>query len=154
MQETQADTFTKFFQEHQQHLAQALIASLGAELGAEATSEALSYGWENWERVRSMEHPVGYLYRVGRSRALRFHLRRRPPVLPEVRSNPLPWVEPGLPNALARLSEKQRLAVILIHSLGWTHGEVASLCGVSIATVQTHAERGLQRLRTTLGVAA
>jgi len=154
VQETQADSFTKFFQEQQHRLAQALTASLGTELGAEATSEALSYGWEHWERVRNMEHPVGYLYRVGRSRALRFHRRRRPPVLPEVRSNPLPWVEPGLPGALARLSEKQRLAVILIHSLGWTHREVANLCGVSIGTVQTHAERGLQRLRATLGVAA
>ena len=154
MQETQADSFTVFFRDHQHRLAQALTASLGTELGAEATSEALSYGWEHWERVRSMEHPVGYLYRVGRSRALRFHRRRRPPALPEVSPNPLPWVEPGLPGALARLSEKQRLAVILIHSLGWTHREVASLCGVSIGTVQTHAERGIRRLRSTLGVAA
>jgi DNA-directed RNA polymerase specialized sigma24 family protein len=154
VQETQADSFTEFFREHQHQLAQALTASLGTELGAEATSEALSYGWEHWERVRGMEHPVGYLYRVGRSRALRFHRRRPPPVLPTVRPNPMPWVEPGLPNALARLSEKQRLAVILIHSMGWTHREVASLCGVTIATVQTHAERGLKRLRATLGVAA
>jgi DNA-directed RNA polymerase specialized sigma24 family protein len=100
VQETEADSFTEFFRDQQHRLAQALIASLGSELGAEAVSEALSYGWEHWERVQRIEHPVGYLFRVGRSRALRFHRRRRPPVLPRVLPNPLPWVEPGLPNAL------------------------------------------------------
>jgi len=35
------------------------------------TAEALAYAWENWDRLSSMKNPVGYLYRVGQSRARR-----------------------------------------------------------------------------------
>jgi hypothetical protein len=48
---------------------EALAAAAGIEAGREATAEALAYGWEHWDRVGSMENPVGYLYRVGRSKA-------------------------------------------------------------------------------------
>ena len=67
-------------------------------------------------------------------------------------SNPAPWVEPGLPKALARLSERQRVVIILVHSLGWTFAETAELLGISIGTVETHVQRGLSRLRRSLGV--
>ena len=97
-----------------------------------------------------MDNPIGYLFRVGRSRSRRF--RRRPPLPPSRGSNPTPWVEPGLPNALARLSDRQRVAVILVHSLGWTYGETAELLGVSAGTVEIHVQRGLRRLRRLLGV--
>ena len=61
-------------------------------------------------------------------------------------------MEPGLPGALARLSERQRVAVILVHSLGWSQTEAAELLGVSLGTVRTHLKRGLERLRSELGV--
>jgi len=38
----------------------------GQVSGREVAQEALEYGWEHWERLRSMENPVGYLYKVGR----------------------------------------------------------------------------------------
>jgi RNA polymerase sigma-70 factor (ECF subfamily) len=69
------------------------------------------------------------------------------------RSNPTPWVEPELPKALARLSERQRVAIILVHSLGWTYAETAELLGTSIGTVEVHVQRGVKRLRRSLGVA-
>jgi RNA polymerase sigma factor (sigma-70 family) len=52
---------------------------------------------------------------------------------------------------LARLSERQRLAVVLIHGYEWTHIEVANLVGVSVSTVQQHAERGMAKLRVAIG---
>lgn len=148
--ETLADTFTEFFERSEPKLRHALIAAYGVEVGTDAACDALAYGWEHWDRVGEMENPIGYLYRVGRSRSRR--LLRRPPMLPVTRSNPTPWVEPGLPAALARLSDRQRVAVILVYSLGWTYAETAALLGVSIGTVETHVERGLRRLRRRLGV--
>ena len=148
--ETLEDTFTEFFERTEPKLRNALVASYGVEVGTEAASDALAYGWEHWDRVRGMENPIGYLFRVGRSKSRRF---RRRPQLPTVRrSNPTPWVEPGLPKALARLSDRQRVAVILVHSLGWTYAETAELLGVSIGTVEIHVQRGLGRLRQSLGV--
>jgi RNA polymerase sigma-70 factor (ECF subfamily) len=147
--ETLTDSLTDFFESAQPRLKHALVAAYGSEVGIEATADALAHGWQHWERVRDMENPIGYLYRVGRSRSRRF--RYRTPVLPTVQANPLPWVEPGLPAALARLSVRQRVAVVLLHCLDWSYREVAELFGTSLGTVQSHERRGLERLRTKLG---
>jgi RNA polymerase sigma factor (sigma-70 family) len=61
-------------------------------------------------------------------------------------------VEPGLLTALASLPERQRLTVVLVHVEGWTLREVAELLGLSIPTVQKHAERGMASLRRTLKI--
>ena len=143
------ESFTTFVKETEPRLRHALVASLGQDRGLEATSDALAYAFENWDRIESMENPAGYLYRVGRSRG-RFD-RFRPsfaPVPTEHASN----VEPGLPAALRRLSEKQRVAVVMIHAYGWSREETASLMGLSVSTVDTHMHRGLSKLRAALGV--
>jgi DNA-directed RNA polymerase specialized sigma24 family protein len=54
--------------------------------------------------------------------------------------------EPGLPGALAALSRRQRLAVVLVHGDGYTLREVAELIGIKPTTVQNHLSRGLSRL--------
>lgn len=148
--DTLADSFTDFFEHTEPKLRNALVAAYGVEVGVEAAADALAYGWEHWDHVQGMDNPIGYLYRVGRSRSRRF--RRRPPLPPAAIGNPIPWVEPGLPAALSRLSERQRVSVILVHSLGFTYSETAELLGVSIGTVETHVTRGLRRLRRSLGV--
>jgi DNA-directed RNA polymerase specialized sigma24 family protein len=148
--ETLADTFTEFFERAEPRLRNALVAAYGVDVGTEAAADALAYGWEHWDRVSHMDNAIGYLYRVGRSRSRRF--RRRPPLPVITGTNPSPWVEPGLPAALSRLSDKQRVTIILIHSLGWTYAETAELLGVSIGTVETHVQRGMGKLRRALGV--
>ena len=150
-QQVEVESFEEFAERVSPRLKAALVAAVGIDRAPDAAAEALEYGWEHWDRVRSMENPAGYLYRVGVSRGR----RRRPlrPVLPAPPSGEMPWVEPGLPKALSRLSEKQRVVVLLVHSFGWTQEEAAELLGVSRATAQTHLERGMRRLRSSLGVA-
>jgi DNA-directed RNA polymerase specialized sigma24 family protein len=137
-------------------LRRALVAAYGYEDGREAAAEALAYAWEHWARVREMPNAAGYLFRVARTSAARGRRwRRRPPVLalpPEAGDRPGYGFEPGLPAALAALSERQRVAVVLVHGFGYTLREVAGLTGVKITTVQNHLERGLRRLRDELGV--
>jgi DNA-directed RNA polymerase specialized sigma24 family protein len=147
-------SFTEFFGEVEPRLKTALCATFGIEIGMEATSQALVYGWEHWRRVRDMENAAGYLWRVGRDRARRLRLKnaRRRVLFESVPVGDPYWFEPGLPDALARLPERQRTVVILVHGLGWTLGQVAELIGVRVPTVQTHAARGLARLRAELGV--
>jgi RNA polymerase sigma factor (sigma-70 family) len=72
--------------------------------------------------------------------------------LPAVDSSREPWIEPGLPSALEQLPDQQRTVVALLHGLQWSMSEVADLLGVSKATVQKHADRGLAKLRRKLGV--
>lgn len=143
--------FEAFVRNAERRLSLAFAAAYGPELGREATAEAVAYAWEYWERLAAMSNPVGYLFRVGQSRVRR-HRRRRPPLAPEVPHGREHWVEPGLPAALASLSQRQRVAVVLVEGFGWTQHEVAELTRVSRSSVQKHLERGLARLRSELGV--
>ena len=145
-------TFESFVCTTEPRLREGLSAALGTDVGREATAEALAYVWEHWDRVSAMENPAGYLYLVGRRRGRR-PLSRRVALMP-VASEHTPWIEPGLPGALASLSEHQRVVVMLVHCFEWTLGEVAELLDISKSTVQSHAERGLDRLRSRLGVNA
>lgn len=150
--EPEAETFDEFVERAEPRLREALTAALGSEAGREATADALAYGWEHWSRVGQLENPAGYLYAVGRNNQRRRYRRRRP-VLMEVDPERTPWVEPELPAALAALPDQQRIVVVLLHCFEWTMSEVADLLDVSKSTVQSHAERGIARLRSRMGVA-
>ena len=145
------DDFTEFFKTAEPRLRMALCSAFGIDVGQEASSEALAFAWEHWDRVRGTANPAGYLYGVGRNKA-RGSLRRRPAILPAVPPGSLPWIEPSLPTALARLSERQRTVVMLLYSFDWTMTEVAELLGMAKGTVQLHARRALVKLRRDLGV--
>jgi DNA-directed RNA polymerase specialized sigma24 family protein len=142
------DRFRAFVLMVQPRLHSAFIASYGHERGREATAEALAYAWEHWAKVEQMTNPTGYLYRVGQSKVSH---RRMPIVLVRPPDND-PWVEPGLPAALASLSERQRVAVLLVHGEEWTLREVGDLLRLSVPTVQKHTERGMASLRRSLKV--
>ena len=129
-------------------LRRALFAVLGMDKGREATAESLAWAWENWNRVKKMDNPTGYLFRVGQSRS---RSRQTPAVFVRPEWNE-PVVEPGLGKALQDLTEAQRTAVVLIHGFGWRLREVAELLGVKVTSVQTHLERGLEKLRVALEV--
>lgn len=148
--ETDREAFTGFVKEAGPRLTQALVATLGGETGREMTAEALAYGWEHWDRVGHMDNPAGYLYRVGCNRGRRL---RRPLLLPDPApdgSDPL--VEPGLPKALAGLTERQRVCVMLVHGAGLTLTEAANALGITAGSVSRHVERGVERLRRSLRV--
>lgn len=144
-------SFEAFVKETEPRLHDALSASLGSDLGREATAEALAFAWENWDKVVSMDNPAGYLYVMGRDRGRKMS-RRRTVVLLPVEEARTPWVEPGLVDALARLPERQRVVVMLLYCFDWTMSEAAEFLGVGKSTVQSYAERGLSKLRSSLGV--
>ena len=149
-QDTSTDSFTDFVREAEPRLRQALCAAFGGDVGRESASEALAYGWEHWDRISAMPNPAGYLWGVGRNHARR--LRRPRLTFPVPPSDNVPWFEPGLLAALAALSERERVTVMLVHVLEWTFSETAELLGVSKSTVQTQAKRGMAKLRKRLGV--
>lgn len=142
--------FARFVEEMEPRLLRALVGAYGSEVGREATSDALSYAWERWDQVSTLDNPVGYLYRVGQSRSRSY--RRDRVWFPEVPDKELPDVDPRLPSALRQLSQRQRAAVVLLYVEGLSERESADALGVSRATVRKHADRGLAKLRKALGV--
>src|SRR5688500_12236290 len=112
--------FDDFVVDARPRLRRALLGAVGIDRVDDAVAEAIAYAFEHAVELRAMSNPVGYLYRVGRSRS-----RRRKPVR-LFRQDPvgIPDVEPGLAAALLRLPESQRASVWLAHGCGWTHGEI------------------------------
>jgi RNA polymerase sigma factor (sigma-70 family) len=143
-------SFETFIAAAQPRLRRAFVARFGVEHGNDVTADVLAYAWEHWETLASAANPVGLLYRVGQSRARRYRRWARPPTFPAEPSLPGSHFEPGLGAALGRLSDDQRVAVILVHSYGWTYAEAAEALGIPISTFRNHLHRGMTRLRTLL----
>lgn len=141
--------FELFVRTHERRLRVALVAAYGAADGRAAAVDALSWAWENWPRLKEMSNPVGYLYRVGQTAARRSRSR---PFQVNITAGDAGDAghEPELIAALSDLSEQQRVAVLLVHGFGWTVRETAAALEIAPSTVQTHAERGLARLRISM----
>lgn len=142
--------FEDFLAESEAGLRYSLIALFGPEDGRDAAAQALLYGWEHWDRLREMDNPAGYLYRVGQTWGRR---NGRPTAsLPAVPVHHEAWVEPALPDALGSLPEKQRVAVMLRHGSDWSYQRIAEFMDSSPAGVRKNVERALARLRAAMEV--
>ena len=105
---------------------------------------------------KSAVNPMGYLYRVGRTAALRALGQPAASASTDFAGHPAQWelpnFEPNLAKFLAGLPERQRVAVWMVHGLGFSNREVAELLECSRPTVATHVRRALARLRREFGV--
>jgi DNA-directed RNA polymerase specialized sigma24 family protein len=145
--------FERFVGEVEPRLRRALVAGFGVVVGREAAADALAWAWQNWDRVAGLESPVGYLYRVGRTLAIRNEARDVPVAEPAPAiASPDHSFEPGLAPAITRLSEAQRCAVVLVVGFGYTLREAAEVLDVTASTVHRDCERALTRLRSELEV--
>src|SRR4051794_10265607 len=97
-------------------------------------------------------NPMGYLYRVAQTSVRRERRASRRVGLPSIDEHRLPDVEPRLPSALGALSERQRVAVMLVDAHGWTLDNAAHAMGITVSSLRNHLQRGLARLRSELGV--
>ena len=148
MDNSREQEFEEFVRAQEPRLRRALVAAYGFEQGREATAESLAWAWEHWSHAKALDNPVGYLFRVGQSKSR----SKKTGYVFERDHQPESWFEPALVPALNALTERQRLAVVLIHGFDWTMQEVAELMGIRVTSVQNHLERGLRNLRSAMEV--
>jgi RNA polymerase sigma-70 factor (ECF subfamily) len=144
------DEFEDFVIRTEPTLRRALAGHLPLDSVGDALGEAFAYAWEHRDRVMRMEHPAGYLFRVGQSKAR----VRKHGFMPWSSADAIPLVEPALVGALGALSPAQFQAVWLVHACGWTYLETAAALHISASTVGSHVSRALGHLREQLGVVA
>ena len=152
MDRTRPD-FERFVRDVEPKLRRALTVGFGAQAGRQAAADALVWSWENWEKVCGLDNPAGYLYKVGRTAALRAGGRD----LPVAQVSPPHTMgdssfEPALMPVLRAMSEPRRTAVLLVHGHGYTLREAADLLGVTASTIHRDCNRALIELRTQLEV--
>ena len=144
--------FEDFFRAEHVRLLRALFLVTGD--GSEAVDlmqEAFVKVWERWDRVRSVEDPVGYLYRTAmnafRSRARRAAVAARR-AFAVGRPDPFEALEAKdeAARALATLTRRQRLALVLTEYLGYPVEDAAAVMGVKAGTVRVLTHQGRKAL--------
>jgi len=115
--------------------------------------EAFLRVWERWDRVAGMDDPVGYLYRTAlnlyRKRLRRAAVVLRRAIAPNQPVDAIAQVESrdAVLRALATLTPRQRMSVVLTELLDYSSAEAAKVMGINASTVRVLASQGRATLR-------
>ena len=146
----QASRFEALYRAHGSRLLRnVLLYSGDREIANDAVAEAFAQAMRRGEAVRD---PLAWVTRAAfkiAAGALKERRRTDYPLAEQPYEMPEPAVE--LVAAFARLSPKQRAAVILHHRDGYTLAEVADLIGSTTSAVGVHLNRARKRLRDLMG---
>jgi RNA polymerase sigma factor (sigma-70 family) len=142
---------------HHARLVNSLYLVCGnSDVAREATDEAFARAASRWSRVREMESPIGWTYKVALNRLRRETKRlRRESALWQKRSSsdrPVPRLEhPEVWDAIRALPPKQRTAIVLRYVADRPEAEIADILGVSRSTVASNLSRARAALAEMLG---
>jgi RNA polymerase sigma-70 factor (ECF subfamily) len=136
--------FEEFFETQRPPLFRALLlVTHDAGEAEEILQDAFCKIWERWDTVRGMESPTGYLYRTALN-AHRSTYRRTVRAAKRVVSPPQtqdPFEEIAARDeavrALARLTPRQRAAVVVTELLGYSTDEASRVLKIRPGTVRT-----------------
>jgi RNA polymerase sigma factor (sigma-70 family) len=120
------------------------------EVAAEVTDEAFARALARWDRVRAMEQPSAWVYRVAVNLAKRRAVRLRTEERLLMR-RPTPFVEPGhqaaeVWEAVGALPPRQRMAVVLRYVNDLSEADVAAVMGIAPGTAAATLNAARQRL--------
>lgn len=152
------EDFAAFFDGHHASLFGALyLLTRNRYEAEEIMQDAFLKVFERWERVASLDDPVGYLYRTAmnlfRKRWRRASMAMRRTVGLISRDDEIAQIElrVDVVRAVASLSPRQRTAIVLIDLLDLSSEEAGRILGISPGTVRMHASRGRAALAALLG---
>ena len=136
-------SFETFFEAERPRLFRALVLVTHDALEAEELmQDAFVRVWEHWDRVATMDDPIGYLFRTAlnlhRSRLRRALTAAKRAVTPP--SGPDPFDEVATRDeairALALLTVRQRAAVVVTELLGYSSEDAGRILGIRAGTVR------------------
>lgn len=150
-------SFDSFFERERDRLYRALwLVTRNRFEAEELTQEAFVRLLERWDRVSVMDDPRAYLFRTAMNafrtsygRAL-LAAKRTLKVLPTDETITQIDERDAAVRALARLSPRQRAAVVLTDMLGFGSEEAARMLGIRASTLRMHASRAHAALKETM----
>jgi RNA polymerase sigma-70 factor (ECF subfamily) len=152
-----ATSFEAFFEAETATLFRRLCLITGNRAEAEEIAQdAFLRIWERWDRVAELEDRVGYLYRVAmnvfRNRTRRAALALRKTADPELRTDEFGAadIRSGVARGLAKLTARQRAAVVLVDLLGYGSEEAGRMLGIRAGTVRSLVIKARKTLREEL----
>lgn len=155
---SEPQSFEDFFEAESPALFRRLCLITGNRHEAEEVmQDAFLSLFERWDRVRAMEDPSGYLYRTAfnafrkRSRRAALALRRSLRPARAVDEFEVADDRQVVSQALAKLSRRQRTALVLTELLGFGSEDAGGMMGVRAVTVRALASQGRAAMRRDLG---
>jgi RNA polymerase sigma-70 factor, ECF subfamily len=140
-----------------------LVGSLGLYVGDRAVAEelaqeALARAWARWAKVREMDDPVGWVYRVGFNLANSYWRRRlverraRHRLLPDAADNIVDDLTTAvmIREAISQLSRRKRTVLLLRYFVDMPYADIAEVMNAPESTVKSLARRALEDLRRQL----
>ncbi len=124
-------------------------------LADDLAQEAFLQAWRQLPNLRNYEAFGGWLRQIAVNAWLQHRRKRGEALLDDVQTDE-PFTEPAIGErmdllaALQMLAPPVRLCVVLAHSEGLSHGEIAETTALPLGTVKTHVNRGSARLRELL----
>lgn len=151
-------SFAEFFEGEAPMLFRRLCLVTGNRLEAEdVMQDAFLKLYERWPRVRSLDDPVGYLYRAAfntfKTRSRRAVLAVKRTVNPERQVDEFAAADARsvVAAALAKLTPRQRAALVLTELLGYDSAEAGRILGVRPATVRALSFQARDAMRRSIG---
>ena len=147
-------SFDDLFLDQHDRLYRALYFITGSSADAEELmQDAFLKLWERWDRIHSIDDPVGYLFRIAmngfRMRARRARVAARRIVHLEPTRDPFDDIElrDDVRRMLLGLPPRQRAALVLTEIFGYSSEQAAEILGVRPTTVRVLASQGRATLR-------
>jgi RNA polymerase sigma factor (sigma-70 family) len=131
-----------------------VLTTASPDVADDAVAEAFAQALRRGEHLRN---PAAWVWRAAFNIAAG-DMKERRKVIPLEAGAELAAVMPNvsperlidLVQALARLTHRQRVAVVLADYAGWPHRQIAEVLGASVATTGVHVHRARGRLRELL----
>lgn len=149
--------FEEFFRAEYRGLVRALfLLTVDQSEAEELAQETMARVFERWERVRTMESPGGYLYRVAvnlnrqRLRHLGVRARRLIAMSVTPEAVPPPESRAEIADAISSLPRGQQRAFMLVEWLGMTTEEAGAALRIRPASVRSQVHRARAALRERL----
>jgi len=150
LEEAASGTFEAFYDAQSETLFRRLwLVTRNRAEAEEIMQEAFLKVWERWDRVGTMDDPVGYLYRTAMNVFRKRHRRAVLALRRTVRRSPEPdhfsAVEDRdvVRRILGSLTPRQRAALVLTEMLGFSAEDAGRALGIQASTVRslTHKAR-------------
>jgi RNA polymerase sigma factor (sigma-70 family) len=148
--------FDAWYRREHPRLANGLYLICGSvDTAREATDEAFARAAARWTRVRKMNSPTGWTFKVGLN-LLRREARRRKREAAAVERVGAPAMsavelpEPELWSAVRDLPERQCQVVVMRYVGDLPEAEIASVLGIARGTVASNLSRALDTLASKL----
>lgn len=145
------EEFVVFWRAHRDPVRRSLTLALGdPALASEAVDEAMTRAYARWGKVRGLQDPAGWTYRVGWNWATSWlRKRRRRPTRSAQQLDRAVYDSPAdvdLFRAVQQLPETHRIVIVMHYHLDWPIERIASVLDLPQGTVKSRLHRAVRTL--------